>query len=207
MRDEQASRIKLHRDCVGARLSTTRDIGFGNPQRKLRGILRSWTSLLPALVFALVLPSSGRAQSVGNPAPEFSATSVDGLKHTLSGYRGKVVLLDFWASWCGPCRKELPFLSELYRSIHDTSLVFLAINLDTEAEARTDFLRTLHTRLPFPVIPDADGSLPSMYKIPGMPTVVMIDRGGTVRYVHSGFRESFEDSYYDELTGLLEESG
>jgi len=162
--------------------------------------------LVSMIAIASMRPADGLAQAVGEPAPDFSAKSTDGAVHTLSDLKGKVVLLDFWASWCGPCRQELPFLSELYKARHDTSLVILAVNVDTEAKARDAFVRSIRPRLPFPVIADAKGEIPGKYEIPGMPTVVFIDRAGKVRYVHSGFRVSFEKTYREELAELMEES-
>lgn len=162
--------------------------------------------IYPLLCFLLLLPAVAPAQTVGEAAPDFSAVTLDGEDQRLSDLHGSVVLLDFWASWCLPCRKELPFLAEFYNSQHLRGFEVLAINVDAETEMMEAFIEALDFELPFPVIADAEGALPALYEIPGMPTVIFIDRGGMIRYVHSGFRSSHKDKYRSELLLLLEES-
>ena len=161
---------------------------------------------LSSILLVILLPCVVNAQSIGEEAPEFESISIDGVQTKLSDLRGKVVLLDFWASWCGPCREELPFLVELYEAKKDDGFEILAINVDENSEIIEPFLTKLGVDLPFSVLPNPDGSLPELYNIPGMPTAVFVDRSGTIRGIHAGFRESYKEKYQNELTTLLEES-
>lgn len=151
------------------------------------------------------LSSGARAQSIGELAPAFSVVTRNGADLQLSDLRGTVVVLNFWASWCGPCREELPFLAEFYDEQRDNGFEVLAINVDADPEAMESFIEGIDFEMPFPVIPDPEGMLPALYDIPGMPTVVFIDKKGVVRHLHSGFRSSYEDTYRNELIHLLGE--
>ena len=140
---------------------------------------------------------------VGTSAPHFSGTTTAGETIQLADYSGHVVLLDFWASWCGPCREEMPFLLDLHDTYHDEGLTILTINIDDHIENAQDFLDELGSQVPFPVIVDVEKVLPALYEIEAMPTSVLIDRQGIIRYWHDGFKASDKERYHDELTTLL----
>ncbi len=121
----------------------------------------------------------------------------------LSAYRGKVVYLDFWASWCGPCRESFPWLSALARQFGPGDLVVIGVNVDKDRQRAEHFLD--ETPAGFPVIYDPDGRLASAYKITGMPSAVLIDRQGHIRFQHVGFSVKQEEPYENDLRTLLDE--
>lgn len=140
---------------------------------------------------------------VGQVAPDFECVTADGKTVRLSDYRGKVVVLDFWASWCGPCREEMPFLSHLYRLNQAQGFEVLAINIDNKRENMKKFLAKLDQKPTFSILLDPQKAVPRMYEIESMPTTVFIDRAGVVRYRHNGFTKSDEEVLEHTLQVLL----
>jgi thiol-disulfide isomerase/thioredoxin len=104
----------------------------------------------------------------------------------LAALRGKVVYLDFWASWCGPCRQSFPWMNELQRKLGGDDFVVLAVNLDQERADADRFLSAVPAD--FRIAYDPDGVLPERYQVRGMPTSVLLDRDGKVVFTHEGFR-------------------
>ncbi len=145
------------------------------------------------------------AQSVNAPAPLFSGTTMDGKVVQLSDYKGKVVLLDIWASWCGPCQEEMPFLMDTYKQYNDQGLVILAVNIDNDVQNVQKFISRLEAPPAFPIILDKDSKIPPLYQVKGMPTTVLIDRNGLIRYQHKGFKSEKKDAYLKEINALLKE--
>lgn len=136
-------------------------------------------------------------------ASDFEAKTTTGRTISLSQYRGQVILLDFWASWCGPCREEFPFLLELYRDNMKKDFVLLAINLDEDPEKIGTFLERIHAHVNFPVITDPKGQIPTLFEIDRMPTTILIDKRGEIRYKHSGFQNSLKGKLAGEIQTLL----
>jgi len=126
----------------------------------------------------------------GRPAPAFTLTSLHGKKRSLEQYRGKVVLLDFWATWCSPCRKELPYIEALYRKFGKDQLVVFAINTSEARRKVEDFIRT--SGYTFPVLLDTDGSVMSSYGVTSIPQIFVIDGEGKIAVHLIGLRS--EDS-------------
>ncbi len=119
----------------------------------------------------------------------------------LDAYRGKVVYLDFWASWCAPCRQSFPWMERMQQQYGRDGFVVVAVNVDHE---RADADRFLHDFSPnFRVEYDPDGRLAERYKVSGMPTSVLIDRGGQVRTLHAGFRTKDPDALEQQIRALL----
>ncbi len=125
----------------------------------------------------------------------------DGLD--LSAYRGKVVYLDFWASWCTPCRRSFPWLDGLARQFSKDNLVIIGVNMDQTKELAQKFLDD--TPALFPIIYDPHGAIATTFNITGMPSAVLIDRGGHVRFQHVGFSDSTRDVYDSHVRQLLSE--
>lgn len=146
------------------------------------------------------------AQALDAEAPAFASQTLTGEAITLADYRGQVVILDFWASWCGPCREEMPFLIDLYDEFKDQALTIIGINIDTDLANMQAFLDELATEVPFVMVNDANGALPALYDLEGMPTTVFLDREGVIRYRHTGFRKKDEPKYRDEIEALLAEA-
>ena len=163
------------------------------------------TSFFLAALFGYTFfASDAVGQELNEPAYDFVGMTMTGDTITLSNLQGRVVILDFWASWCGPCLLEMPFLIELYLEINDPDLEILAINLDEESEYMIEFLAGLVDQPPFPVILDPDGDIAIHYDLQGMPTTVFIDRHGRTKYVHTGFKLKDRQKYRDKVSALLE---
>lgn len=162
------------------------------------------TSLLSMCLSALVVTAGFTNEKV-SVATDFTGVTTDGQKIKLSDYKGKVVILDFWASWCTPCRQEFPFLIELYNQYRKKGLVVIGINLDERSADREKFLAKLKSQVPFPIVADSKGKLAELYRVEGMPTTLFIDRQGRIRYGHTGFKEDHKRNYKKELDVLLGE--
>ncbi len=121
----------------------------------------------------------------------------------LDGFRGRVVYLDFWASWCGPCRLSFPWMQTMKETYRDKGLVVVAVNLDTKRADADRFLNQFHPT--FDVRFDPAGDLAESYKIQGMPTSVLIDRHGVRRFTHVGFRPVDGVVYEAQVRQLLDE--
>ena len=118
-----------------------------------------------------------------------------------AAYKGKVVYLDFWASWCTPCKLSFPWMNELARTYAQRGLVVVAVNVDHDREAANQFLHDMPAV--FPVIYDPDGKIAERYKVKDMPTTILIGRDGAVRYVHEGFMPAREGEYAAHVASLL----
>jgi thiol-disulfide isomerase/thioredoxin len=159
------------------------------------------------LVALLCLPVSGLGASVGvgETAPDFSLPRLvegDGQRMALADFRGTVVYVDFWASWCGPCRLSFPQLEVLREEFGPRGFEVLAVNVDEFKPDALLFLQQIPVS--YPVVRDAGGETPATYGVLGMPTGYLIDRQGIVRKVHQGFRKSDGDKLRSEIVELLE---
>ncbi|MEL0027374.1 MAG: TlpA disulfide reductase family protein [Perlucidibaca sp.] len=141
---------------------------------------------LICLLAGLSLPVSALALSRGEPAPDFRLHDGQGRVVTLSSLRGRVVYLDFWASWCGPCRQSFPWMDGLQQRLGRDRLVVLAVNVDEDAEAASQFLKEL--RPGFSVVFDTQGRTALRYALPGMPASFLIGPDGRLLWGHLGFR-------------------
>ena len=121
----------------------------------------------------------------------------------LAPYRGKVVYLDFWASWCAPCRQSFPWMSDLQRQYASRDFVVLAINVDQNRNSADRFLGDVPSN--FKILYDPQGDIATAYKVSGMPSAVLIDRGGHVRFQHVGFSQKKKDQYEEQVHTLLSE--
>lgn len=153
----------------------------------------------------VILGMSVFAQNVDAPAPLFSGVTAGGDTVNIADYQGKVVILDFWASWCVPCRKEFPFLIELHKDYQEKGLEIIAVNIDTKQKNMDKFLNKPKNQATFPIVWDADSKIPPIYELKAMPTTIFIDRKGVIRFRHSGFNNSHKDDYRKEVELLLRE--
>jgi cytochrome c biogenesis protein CcmG, thiol:disulfide interchange protein DsbE len=122
----------------------------------------------------------------------------------LSAYRGKVVYIDFWASWCGPCRQSFPWLDGLVHEYASQNFVVIGVNVDKDRDRAERFLGEIPAD--FPIVYDPQGELATAYKVAGMPSAILIDRTGRVRFQHTGFSEKQKGLYEEQLQTLLAES-
>ena len=122
---------------------------------------------------------AARPPVIGSPAPDFQLTDLQGQTQQLSQYRGKVVLLNFWATWCKPCIKEMPAMQKAYNDLHDQGFTVLAINeLEDKERVRDHIARHQHT---FQVLMDEDNEVANMYGVVGLPVSVFIDQDGHIQ--------------------------
>jgi thiol-disulfide isomerase/thioredoxin len=127
---------------------------------------------------------------VGKPAQEFSIEDLEGRKRSLAEHKGKVVLLDFWATWCGPCRREMPSIARLHRDLESKGLAVVAVNVSEEPDVVRAFLTKNSYKLP--IWMDVDGKVAGQYGATGLPTLVVIDRKGSVAAHLIGLRSEEE---------------
>lgn len=154
-----------------------------------RGFLRALlASLLVLMVAPTFAPAGSGVAAAAGPASDFTLRDVDGNAVTLSSLKGKVVLLSFWATWCGPCKEEMPHLQQLYTEFKDKGFVVLSISSDDARTASRVKPFILSKGFTFPVLLDKDSSVTGVYN-PNktLPWTVLIDRSFQVSEVHAGF--------------------
>ena len=157
-----------------------------------------------ALVFSVFAASSLASSGMeGQKAPDFALKSSTGENLRLSEYRGDVVMINFWATWCGPCRQEMPLLDELYNRYQRVGFNLLGVNIDDDSRRAMQMAEELG--IDFPVLFDASKEVSRLYEVEAMPVTVLVDREGTVRYVHHGYKPGYEDKYLDQIRSLLRE--
>ncbi|HZI84715.1 MAG TPA: TlpA disulfide reductase family protein [Casimicrobiaceae bacterium] len=140
-----------------------------------------------AAVGAIAAATSAWPLARGEAAPPCTAPRLDGGRTiSVADYRGKVVYLDFWASWCAPCRESFPFMNGLQRDLAGKGLEIIAISVDKNEEDARRFLAGHPAQ--FALGLDTAAACPAAYQLPGMPTSFLIDRAGVIRAVHAGFR-------------------
>ena len=134
-------------------------------------------------------------------APDFTLEDMDEEKHSFRDLRGKVVYLDFWASWCGPCRKSFPWMNAMQARYGSQDFVVVAVNVDKDAALAQRFLAEYPAK--FTVAYDPDGSIAAMYQVKGMPSSYLIDREGKLRASHIGFREKDKPVLESRIESLV----
>ena len=140
---------------------------------------------------------------IGAPAPAFQLNSNSGKPLALADFKGQIVLLNFWASWCGPCRQEMPILEQLNRQYHGKGVTLLGVNVEPDSAAAVQWLKA--TPVTFPILFDTDSKVSSLYEVAGMPNTVIIDRKGQVRYIHRGYSAGAENDYLNQIRALIRE--
>jgi peroxiredoxin len=138
-----------------------------------------------------------------SPAPDFTLRTLEGQNLRLGEQRGRVVLVNFWATWCGPCRQEMPHLNKLYDKYKSSGFMLLGVNVDEDTRVAAGVASKLGVH--FPVLPDSDKLVSKRYDLKAMPSTVLIDRDGRVRYVHRGYQSGYEDTYDKQIRELLKE--
>jgi peroxiredoxin len=164
---------------------------------------RQWL-MVPGVALAA---ASGALQAAvpaaGQAAPDFALKGLDGQNLRLREQRGHVVLLNFWATWCGPCREEMPQLSRLQEKYRSAGLLLLGVNVDDDSANAASVAAKLGVK--FPVLLDTDKQVSKLYDISAMPSTVLIDRDGRVRHLHKGYREGTAQTYEQQIRELLKD--
>ena len=166
--------------------------------------LRSAVFLLAWAVCAVLGAGAAWAlPKAGTAAPDFASKSDSGRNVRRSELRGQVVLINFWASWCGPCRQELPLLDKIYAQYRNAGFMLLAVNVDDNRKDADAMRKRLGLRLP--TLFDSGKNVAKLYGVDMMPATVVIDRDGRVRYVHRGYYEGYEKKYEQQVRELLKQ--
>jgi peroxiredoxin len=169
------------------------------------------TTLPPALAraarfaaaIALAFGASAAVPAIAplSAAPDFTLHTMNGPNMRLQEQRGRVVMVNFWATWCGPCRQEMPQLNRLYEKYHAAGFVLLGVNVDDDQRKAAEVAGKLGVT--FPVLLDTDKIVSKLYDLSTMPSTVIIDRDGKVRYVHRGYLTGYEENYEKQIRELL----
>jgi peroxiredoxin len=172
--------------------------------------MRSSSRIAGVMALALwlslaALPGASLAGNIaaGVPAPGFQLQMMNGKSLALSDLKGQVVLINFWASWCGPCRQEMPILDQLYRSYKEAGFTLVGVNVEPSVGDAKKFLQG--TPVSFPILLDPQSKVSNLYEVSGMPSTVIVDRNGVVRYVHRGYKPGDEGEYLDQIRALTSE--
>ena len=160
-------------------------------------------TLLSLLTPALLGGSHSALAATPHPASEFALSGTNGKTVRMADYRGQVVLLNFWASWCGPCRQEMPVLDRIHQRYKGLGFTVIGVNVD---ENQADGAKQLvATPVTFPVGFDPHGMVSTVYAVDSMPSTVIVDRKGNVRLVHRGYQAGTEDEYIQQIKALVKE--
>ena len=153
----------------------------------MQATLRNWVSRWSLLLaVAMLAPLTARALERGDAAPDFSLQGPSGAVR-LADFKGKLVVLDFWASWCGPCKQSFPWMNDIQARYRDKGLRIVGVNVDKRQADAMKFLERVPAT--FTLAFDAAGNLPRQYGVKAMPTSVLIGPDGRVLDIHSGFSE------------------
>jgi peroxiredoxin len=157
------------------------------------------------LLVTALLGLAGAVNAVGlqDEAPDFTLENLTGGNMRLEEYRGQVVLINFWASWCGPCRQEMPILDRLHHRYEDTGFAVLGINVEGESAPAQEIVD--RTNVTFPILIDDGQKVSELYNLEAMPSTVVVDRDGVVRYIHRGYKPGDEAKYVEVVKQLIRE--
>ena len=161
-------------------------------QNRIAGMLATLVLALPAVAAA---PSG--------PAPQFTLDARGGSQVNLAQYKGQVVMLNFWASWCGPCRQEMPLLEDIYKKYNKLGFTLIGVNVEPDSKAADDWLK--QTPVSFPILYDKNSKVSQLYDVSGMPSTVIIDRKGNLRYLHHGYKPGDEGEYLNNIRAMIRE--
>ena len=163
-------------------------------------MLRAFSVLV---VGTLVASLAFAAQTLSGPAPEFKLMSRDGTQVSLAAQKGNVVMVNFWATWCVPCREEMPHLQALYERYNSLGFELLAVNVEDNPAGARKWLE--ETPVTFPVLFDPKNEVTKLFKVQTMPTTVLVGRDGTMRFIHHGYKTGYENEYQTQVRALLRE--
>ncbi len=159
-----------------------------------------------AVIISLACLASYPAQaatSLNKSAPDFTLKMKTGGNFRLAEHRGEVLFINFWASWCGPCRQEMPILDELHSRYRSAGFNVIGITIDEDPRKADAMLEKIPVT--FPVLYDAESSVSELFDVDAMPTSILVDRKGKVRYLHRGYKPGYEVDYRNQIRELIKE--
>ncbi|MEO6079383.1 MAG: TlpA disulfide reductase family protein [Steroidobacteraceae bacterium] len=160
-----------------------------NKMNSLRTLLLATLVAMPALAVT--------------PAPTFKLDSMAGKPVSLDQYKGQVVMINFWASWCGPCRAEMPILEKLHAKYKPMGFTMIGVNVEPDSSLASNWLKA--TPVTFPILFDTRSEVSKLYAVAGMPSTVIIDRKGNMRWLHRGYKDGDENEYLNQIRALVRE--
>lgn len=143
------------------------------------------------------------SEKLSGKAANFTLKSRSGKNIKLSELRGEVVMLNFWASWCGPCRKEMPLLEQIHKKYKKLGFTLLGVNVEQDTRAAKNYLKDV--KVSFPILFDPANKTSKLYNVSAMPTTILIDRNGNKRFLHKGYKAGYENDYKKQIKELLRE--
>jgi peroxiredoxin len=167
----------------------------------MAGIVRN--ALGAVAICSFLAASVSLGGDARSPAPDFNLPSRDGKSIDLKQLKGQVVMINFWATWCGPCRQEMPLLEQMHRKYKPMGFTLLGVNVEPDSSGAEGWLK--QTPVSFPILFDRENRVSKLYNVSGMPSSVLIDRNGNVRYLHQGYRSGDENTYLNYIRTLVKE--
>jgi thiol-disulfide isomerase/thioredoxin len=158
---------------------------------------------LRTLMVAGLLAAPALAVAPAGPAPKFQLTSMAGKPISLESLKGQVVMINFWASWCGPCREEMPVLEKLYAKYKPMGFTMIGVNVEPDSKLAAEWLKA--TPVTFPILFDTKSEVSKLYQVSSMPSTVIVDRKGNLRWMHRGYKAGAENEYLDQIRALVRE--
>ena len=156
-----------------------------------------------AILSLLFLALNVNAGTISGKAADFTLKSNTGKNLRLSDFRGQVVMINFWASWCGPCRQEMPILDQLYKRYGKLGFTLLGVNVEQDSSKANAYLKDIPVS--FPILYDTANQTSKLYNVNAMPTTVMVDRNGNMRFIHHGYKPGYEKDYKKQIKALIRE--
>ena len=154
--------------------------------------------------FLTYLSLSAYAVELEETVPDFTLKQFEGGNLRLAELRGDVVLINFWASWCGPCRQEMPILQKIHQRYQKMGFTVLGVNVDDDISKAKRIVKGM--TLNFPLLMDTQQEVSKAYGVNAMPFSVLVDREGTIQYIHRGYKPGDEAQYVNRLKALLRQS-
>ncbi|MGD8809286.1 MAG: TlpA disulfide reductase family protein [Gammaproteobacteria bacterium] len=159
------------------------------------------TLIVTIAAVAVALPAL--AGELAGVAPDFRLQRRGGGEVSLADLRGDVVMINFWATWCGPCREEMPHLEALHQRYSDLGFTLIGINVEQDSRLSDQFLA--ETPVTFDILFDPGNRVSELYDVIAMPSTVLVDREGNLRYIHHGYKAGYENEYQSQVRALLRE--
>jgi peroxiredoxin len=160
-------------------------------------------SLFATLTATALLAGTPVEAAAPAAAPDFSLPARDGSAVRLSDLRGQVVMINFWATWCGPCRQEMPLLEQIHARYEPLGFTLLGVNVEPDSAPAQAWLKGMPVS--FPILFDRENAVSAQFGVEAMPSSVLIDREGRVRHVHRGYKPGDESTYADLIRSLVKE--
>jgi cytochrome c-type biogenesis protein len=164
---------------------------------------RATASVLLAAALVSCVEAPHRAPQIGEPAPPYRAVAINGDSVDVASLRGRVVLLNVWATWCHPCREEIPYLQRLYEQHRANGFEIAGVSVDTHGQEQeiSDFVKEFG--MTYPIWRDPDERIQALYLALGVPSSYLIDRSGTLRWKHLGIIRESDSTFTRALTSAL----